>query len=112
LPREKRSGFLNLQLLLTRPSRCAVRAHWIKFAVHGEFTLPTAANSASRKGKFTSEKKKRCLNFSEVLGSNAGLAFDLLHLSRAIESGQFSRAFRKKLFEPACFLSERVLFAA
>ena len=58
-PDKKRSGCLNLQLLPTRTPRCAIRAHWAKFAVHGKFTLPTAANSANRKGSFTREKQKR-----------------------------------------------------
>jgi hypothetical protein len=35
-----------------------------------------------------------------VTRNNAGFAFDLLHLSRAIEAVLFSRVFRKKLSEP------------
>jgi hypothetical protein len=100
LPREKRSGCLNFQLLPTRTPRCAARAHWDKFAVLGKFTLPTAANSANRKAKTGFHVLVQWLAVTLVL------LLIFLHLSRAIEAGLFSRAFRKKLSEPMSFMGE------
>jgi len=57
----------------------------------------------TEKGIFTSEKQKPRSCYSEVVSSNAGFAFNLLHLSRAIEAVLLTRAVRKKLSEPTSF---------
>jgi hypothetical protein len=56
----------------------------------------------TEKGVFTSEKK-RSSYFRGVLGNNTGFAFDLLHLSRAIEAVLLSWAFRKSCLSPRVF---------
>jgi len=88
-PDKKRSGCLNLQLLPTRTPRCAIRAHWAKFAVHGKFTLPTAANSANRKGSFQTKSKSGAHVTARNLAVTLVLFLIFLHLSRAIEAALY-----------------------
>jgi hypothetical protein len=57
----------------------------------------------TEKGVLTSEKQQQCSYYSVAVSSNAGFAFDLLHLSRAIEAVLLSWAFRKSCLSPRVF---------
>jgi len=59
---------------------------------------------SKQKREFLQAKnKKRSSCFRGVLGNNTGFAFDLLHLSRAIEAVLLSWAFRKSCLSPRVF---------
>jgi hypothetical protein len=85
-----------------------------------ELNSPSLANlryqqhclQQTEKGTKKLKRKNGVCVLERCLAATLVLLLTYLHLSRAIEAGLFSRAFRKKLSELTCFLSERVLFTA